>query len=224
MKPLQRNYVEGVGFLFRRQLRSMIEYAQATKKKPDPISFALLTGLALLCAAHPAAAQQSPMRDIAADVGIDQRLNAQLPLDLVFTDEHGERKQLREYFGTKPVILECVYFRCPMLCTQVLNGVLKTTNAMSLQMGEDYTVLSISIDPRETAALAAEKKKTYVRGYRRAGAEENWHFLTGDAESIAKLTRAVGFRYPAFVGWNQSVVSRSGSTSCFTRKAGTYRL
>jgi protein SCO1/2 len=82
-----------------------------------------------------------------------------------------------------------------MLCTQVLNGLLEASQGMSLQMGKDYTVLSISIDPRETASMAAAKKQTYVRGYRRDGAEEGWHFLTGDEESIAALTKAVGFRY-----------------------------
>jgi protein SCO1/2 len=142
-----------------------------------------------------AASDPMPNRRLVDDIGLDQHLNEQVPLDLEFTDEHGQRVRLGEYFHDKPVILTCVYFRCPMLCTQVLNGVLKSTNAMSLQMGKDYTVVSISIDPRETTEMAAAKKETYVQSYRRAGAEEGWHFLTGDQQSIAALTKAVGFRY-----------------------------
>jgi protein SCO1/2 len=136
-----------------------------------------------------------PNRKLVDDIGLDQHLNTQIPLDLSFTDEHGQRVRLRDYCTDKPVILNCVYFRCPMLCTQVLNGVLKSTNAMSLQMGKDYTVVSISIDPRETTEMAAAKKETYVKSYRRPGAEEGWHFLTGDQASIDALTKAVGFRY-----------------------------
>lgn len=135
------------------------------------------------------------MRTLVEDIGLDQHLNQQLPLDLEFTDSTGKRVKLQDYFGDKPVILTCVYYRCPMLCTQVLNGVLKSTNAMSLQMGEDYTLLSISIDPRETTEMAAAKKESYVNSYRRPGAEEGWHFLTGDAEAIEAVTKAVGFRY-----------------------------
>src|SRR4051812_1637954 len=85
------------------------------------------------------------LRTISADVGIDQRLGAQLPLDITFTDDQGNRKELREYFHDKPVILACVYFRCPMLCTQVLNGLMKTANAMNLELGKDYHILALSI-------------------------------------------------------------------------------
>ncbi len=136
-----------------------------------------------------------PNRRLVDDIGLDQHLNEQVPLDLAFTDERGECVRLGDYFHDKPVILTCVYFRCPMLCTQVLNGVLKSTNAMSLQMDKDYTVVSISIDPRETTEMAAAKKETYVQSYRRPGAKEGWHFLTGDQKAIAALTKAVGFRY-----------------------------
>lgn len=152
----------------------------------------LLLTAGLLC---PPAAAQVQSRNLVDDVGLDQHLNEQLPLDLEFTNEKGEKVQLKDYFGEKPVILTCVYYRCPMLCTQVLNGVLKSTNAMSLDMAKDYTVLSISIDPRETTEMAAAKKETYVKSYRRPGAQEGWHFFTGSEESIAALTKAVGFRY-----------------------------
>jgi protein SCO1 len=140
-------------------------------------------------------AADARLRTITADIGIDQRLSAQLPLDLTFTDDHGERKQLREYFQDKPVILACVYFRCPMLCTQVLNGLMKSANAMNLELGKDYHIVAVSIDPNDTTEMAAEKKKNYVRNYRREGGEAGWHFLTGDAATIGRLTRAVGFRY-----------------------------
>jgi protein SCO1/2 len=136
------------------------------------------------------------MRTLSQEVGLDQHLNEQLPLDLEFTDEHGKRVKLGQYFNNnKPVIINCVYFRCPMLCTQVMNGLLKSAQGMSLRIGEDYDIISVSIDPRETPEMAAAKKETYVRNYRRVGSEDGWHFLTGDEASIAALTKAVGFRY-----------------------------
>jgi protein SCO1/2 len=138
---------------------------------------------------------QTPQRNIAEDIGLDQHLNAQLPLDLEFTNEYGQKVRLGDYFGDKPVIVNCVYFRCPMLCTQVLNGLLKASQAVPLEMEKDYRVLSISIDPREDSEMALAKKETYVRSYKRPGADEGWHFLTGSQESITALTQAVGFRY-----------------------------
>jgi protein SCO1/2 len=133
--------------------------------------------------------------ELVKNVGLDQHLDAQIPLDLKFRNEQGEEVRLGDYFGNKPVILNFVYFRCPMLCTQVLNGLLKTTNAIKLRLGEDYEIVSISIDPRETPDMAAAKKERYVVKYRRPGAEEGWHFLTGDQEAIEQLTRVAGFRY-----------------------------
>src|SRR5262245_41878277 len=103
------------------------------------------------------------------NVGLDQHLNAVVETGLTFVDEQGRKVQLRDYFGAKPVILSLVYYRCPMLCTQILNGVLKAANAMSLNLGEDYQIISLSIDPRETASMAASKKEAYVPKYRRAG-------------------------------------------------------
>lgn len=134
-------------------------------------------------------------RSISDDVGIDQRLGERIPLDLPFRDEQGRAVVLGDFFRDKPVILSCVYYRCPMLCTQVLNGVLKAAQGLKLQMGADYTVLSVSIDPRDTPAKAAEKKRNYAREYRRPGADVGWRFLTGQPEAIAALTKAVGFRY-----------------------------
>jgi protein SCO1/2 len=149
--------------------------------------------LALCCSTF--ASAQTPQRTITQDVGLDQHLDEQIDLSLTFTDEQGRRVPLREYFDRKPVILSCVYYRCPMLCTEVLTGLLKSSNAMSLQLGSDYEILSVSIDPKETTTLAADKKHTYVQSYRRPGGVQGWHFLTGDQAAITALTRSVGFRY-----------------------------
>ncbi|HEY6802605.1 MAG TPA: SCO family protein [Pyrinomonadaceae bacterium] len=132
------------------------------------------------------------------DVGIDQKLDQQLPLDLTFHDETGQTVKLGQYFGQKPVVLSFVYYDCPMLCTQVLNGMLESIRVLPFQMGKDYDVVTISFDPRETPQLAESKKKVYV-GYlpekMRADANTGWHFLTGDAENIKQITSAAGFKY-----------------------------
>ena len=129
------------------------------------------------------------------NVGIDQKLNEQIPLDAVFKDEQGREVKLGQFFGKKPVVLSLVYYTCPMLCTQVLNGMLSSFRQVSFNIGDQYEVVTVSFDPRETPELAAAKKRTYVAGYNRAGAEASWHFLTGDAANIKRLTDAVGFRY-----------------------------
>lgn len=132
------------------------------------------------------------------EVGIDQKLNEQLPLDLVFRNEEGEPVKLGDVFGRKPVVLSLVYYECPMLCTQVLNGMVSAFKVLSFKAGDEFDVVTVSFDPRETSALATAKKKTYV-GYlpeaKRSQAARGWHFLTGDGESIKRLTEAVGFRY-----------------------------
>ncbi|HEY0006959.1 MAG TPA: SCO family protein [Pyrinomonadaceae bacterium] len=130
------------------------------------------------------------------EVGIEQKLNGQLPLDLVFRDETGREVRLREYFGSKPVVLALVYYECPMLCNQVLNGMTGSLKTLSFNIGEQFDVLTISFDPRERPELARAKKETYLRSYgNRPGAAEGWHFLTGDDQSIKTLTEAVGFKY-----------------------------
>ena len=131
-------------------------------------------------------------------VGIDQKLNEQLPLDLVFRDENGKDVKLGEYFGKKPVLLSLVYYQCPMLCNQVLNGMVTAFKVMAFKPGEEFEVVTVSFDPRETPELAAAKKKTYVDYLpepKRSGAASGWHFLTGDEASIKRITDAVGFRY-----------------------------
>ena len=128
-------------------------------------------------------------------VGIDQRLNEQLPLDAVFKDEQGREVRLAEYFKGKPVVLAFVYYSCPMLCNQVLNGMLSSFRGVTFNVGEQFEVVTISFDPRETPQLAASKKETYVKAYNRAGAAAGWHFLTGDEANIKRVTEAAGFRY-----------------------------
>lgn len=152
--------------------------------------------LCAICLSANYASGQLSTKQIVQDVGIDQHLDAQLPLDAVLVDEQGQSVRLAEFFGRgKPVIVNFVYFRCPMLCTQVLNGLLRSSQSIKFTMHEDFDVLSISIDPRETPAMAAAKKRKYVASYRRPGAEEGWHFLTADAATIERLTSIAGFRY-----------------------------
>lgn len=132
------------------------------------------------------------------DVGIDQKLNEQLPLDAVFKNENGESVKLGDYFGKKPVLLSLVYYECPMLCNQVLNGMVTNFRVLSFQPGQEFEVVTISFDSRETPALAKAKKKTYVdylAAEKREGVAKGWHFLTGDEANIKRLTEAVGFRY-----------------------------
>lgn len=129
------------------------------------------------------------------NVGFEQRLNEQLPLDLTFRDEDGRTVRLGDYFGKRPVILAFVYYECPMLCTQILNGLTSTLTVMSEQVGDEFEVVTVSFDPRETPVLASAKKKAYLDRYDRDGAGTGWHFLTGDEPSIAALTEAAGFSY-----------------------------
>src|SRR5437667_4357769 len=112
-------------------------------------------------------------------VGFDQRLNEQVPLDLEFTDEAGQPVKLGDYFGDKPVILVLAYYRCPMLCTLVLNGLVQgLRDIKDMDLGDEFQVVTVSFDPEETPALAAAKKKAYVAQYGRPGAAKGWHFLT----------------------------------------------
>ncbi len=133
-----------------------------------------------------------------SDVRIEQKLDQQLPLDLVFRDESGQQVKLGQYFGKKPVVLAFVYYDCPMLCTQVLNGMVTSFRVLPFQIGNEFEVVTVSFDPRETNTLAAAKKKVYVNYLpekMRANANNGWHFLTGDQANITQLTEAVGFHY-----------------------------
>ena len=129
-------------------------------------------------------------------VGIDQKLNGQLPLDAVFKDEQGNEVRLGQFFNKgKPVIISLVYYQCPMLCNQVMNGMLGSFRQISFNVGEQFEVVTVSFDTKETPQLAAAKKQTYVKGYNRANGAAGWHFLTGDDANVKLLTEAVGFRY-----------------------------
>lgn len=148
---------------------------------------------------QPASAPKENLPAPLRQVGIDQRLNNQVPLNLVFTDESGQQVKLGQYFGQKPVILSLVYYDCPMLCTQVLNGLVGSLKALRFDVGREFEVVTVSFDPREKSALAREKKEGYMARYGRGGAAQGWHFLTGDETSIQALTEAVGFRF----AWDQ---------------------
>lgn len=129
------------------------------------------------------------------EIAFDQRLGAQLPLDLPFTDEQGREVTLREYFGQKPVVLLMTYFNCTMLCPLLLDGLVRSLRPIAFDVGKQFTVLTVSINPRETAGIAASRKALYVQRYDRAGAADGWHFLTGREPAIQALAEAVGFRY-----------------------------
>lgn len=129
------------------------------------------------------------------EVGFEQRLNETLPLDLMFKDEDGRDVRLGDYFNRRPVVLAFVYYECPMLCSQVMNGVTSALTALDERAAADFEVVAVSFDPRETPIMAAAKKKSYVDRYNRAGADRGFHFLTGSEASIKALTAAAGFRY-----------------------------
>ncbi|MGA3185609.1 MAG: SCO family protein [Bryobacteraceae bacterium] len=131
---------------------------------------------------------------ILRSVGIDQKIGAQVPLDLLFENESGRPVTLRQYLG-KPVILALVYYQCPSLCNMVLNGVLRSVKSLPMTAGEEYDIVAVSFDPRETAEMAAAKKVPYVKGYDRPGAEQGWHFLTGSEASSKSLADSVGFHF-----------------------------
>ena len=128
-------------------------------------------------------------------VGIDQHLNQQLPLDLKFTDETGREVSLSEFFGKRPVVLALVYYECPMLCTQVLNGMVGALGVINFDVGREFDVIAVSINPKEGPGLAAQKKQAYLDRYKRPQTAAGWHFLTGKEENIERLAAAVGFRY-----------------------------
>jgi protein SCO1 len=127
--------------------------------------------------------------------GIEQKLDQQLPLNLVFRDETGKAVKLGDFFGKRPVILTFVYYRCPMLCSEVLSGLEGSLKALSFNVGKDFDVLTVSFDPKDTPESATEKKASVLAHYKREGAADGWHFLTGSQESITALTDAAGFGY-----------------------------
>jgi protein SCO1/2 len=129
------------------------------------------------------------------NVGIEQHLDAQIPPDLTFHDETGNTVKLGDYFGKKPLILNLVYYNCTMLCGEALSALTGAMRLLKFDVGEEFDVVTVSFDPRETPQIAAAKKQDYVKRYGRAGAAKGWHFLTGPPESVNALTKAVGFQY-----------------------------
>jgi protein SCO1/2 len=157
---------------------------------------ALVALLAVVAAAGaPAVRAENGLPPILRDVGFDQRLGEQVPLDAPFRDETGRTVTLRDYLGDKPVLLVPAYYECPMLCTLVLNGVVSALRALPFDIGREFRVVTVSFNPNETSELAAAKKANYLTQYRRPGADAGWHFLVGDDSSIRPLLASIGFRY-----------------------------
>ena len=153
----------------------------------------IIAAMALLVL--PARAQQLGPPPILREVSIAQRLNEPIPPDIIFRDEDGKAVHLGDYFGKKPIVLSLVYFDCPALCTEVLNGELRTMKAISLDLGKDFDAITVSFEPKDMPALAKAKRDVYAGQYGRPGATRNWHFLTGEQASIDALTQAAGFHY-----------------------------
>jgi protein SCO1/2 len=196
------------------KLRSMVWtpvcFLRSASGRLFPVACLLLSACCLLAQAQPGVPRpNSPLYGARPEsgpvatglpkavknVGIDQKLSQQLPLDAVFKDEQGREVRLGQFFKGKPVVLSLVYYACPMLCNQVLNGMLSSFRRVSFDIGEQFEVVTVSFDPSETPDLAAAKKNTYIKAYNRPAAEAGWHFLTGDEANIKRLTEAVGFRY-----------------------------
>lgn len=160
----------------------------------------ILAGLGLaLCVlalgrATAAQAQEQPP-DPLADTSFEQRLDQPLPLDLTFTDDNGQEVNLHSFFGSKPVILSLGYYQCPMLCPVSREGLLESLQQLDLNIGTDFNVVNVSIDPRESSSDAMAQKAVFVQRYGRSGADGGWHFLTGSEPAIKELTGAAGFRY-----------------------------
>ncbi len=137
------------------------------------------------------------------NVGIEQHLDAQVPADLSFVDDTGRPVKLGDYYGHKPLILNLVYYNCTMLCGEALAGLTGSMRLVKFDVGNEFEVVTVSFNPNETPAIAAEKKKDYLKRYGRPNAAAGWHFLTGPADSINALTKAVGFQYQYDAKLNQ---------------------
>src|SRR5262245_26467254 len=156
----------------------------------------LIGGVVFLLCNASARADEFSLPPSLRRVAFDQHLNERVPLDLAFKNETGRDVALGQYFKRgKPVILVLAYFRCPQLCSEVLNGLVRALLEMNLDIGSDFEVITVSFDPRDTPEMAAAKKMTYLERYARPGAAGGWHFLTGSEDAIARLVQAVGFRF-----------------------------
>jgi len=166
-----------------------------TTRRPRWAPALLLLLAALAPAAAPPARAETPTGTL-KQVAFDQNLDAQLPLDAAFRDEAGRPVRLGGYFvGKKPVILNLVYFRCPLLCGLELQGLARSLKPLAMDVGRQFEIVTISIDPEETPELAAAKKSAYIKRYGRPDAGRGWHFLTGKQDAITRVARAAGFRY-----------------------------
>ena len=174
-----------------------------SRNQPNSISAVRLTlAIALLVVSAPAQINSGMMSPPAntrpprlENVGIEQHLDAQVPPDVTFRDSTGNTVKLGDYFGRKPLILNLVYYNCTMLCGEALAGLASAMRLIKFDVGNEFDVVTVSFDPRETPAMAAAKKIDYVKRYGRPNAASGWHFLTGQPESINRLTKAVGFQY-----------------------------
>lgn len=163
---------------------------------------------------YPSERPNTEQPEILKEVRIDQKLDNQVPLDVEFRNENNEKVTLADYAGDRPIILNLVYFECPMLCNQILNGLtrsLRMLKEVPMVPGKDFEIVTISFDPRETPELAAEKKKNYLEQYDQPGAEDHWHWLTGDEENIKKITDAVGFHYT----WDDKIEEYAHASAIF---------
>jgi len=169
-------------------------------------TFALTATLALAQPGQPAPMQQSrslqdsnlnlQLPDALKGVGIDQKLDQQVPLNLTFHDEFGRDVPLSSFFHSKrPVILALVYYRCPMLCTQILSGLESALRVLTFNPGQEFEVVAVSFDPKDTVEIAAAKKQMYLKRYNRPNTANGWHFLTGDQANIKALTDTIGYHY-----------------------------
>jgi protein SCO1/2 len=132
---------------------------------------------------------------ILSKIAIDQKIGHQIPADIPFVDDHGTPVVIGDYFGKRPVVLALVYYECPMLCTQVLNGLVSAVGVLNFTVGREFDVVAVSFNPKEGPGLASQKKAAYVERYGRPESAAGFHFLTGTQDAIDRLTDAVGFRY-----------------------------
>jgi protein SCO1/2 len=154
------------------------------------------------------------------DVAFEQKLDQQLPLDLRLRDSDGRTVRLRDFFESKPVLLNFVYYRCRELCPLLSDGLIRALRPLSFDVGKEFDIVTVSFDPADTAAAAAAAKNEYLKKYRRTGASDGWHVLTGEAAAIATLADAAGFRYTYDAAKNEFahatgivVVTPQGKTS-----------
>jgi protein SCO1/2 len=156
---------------------------------------AALSVYALACGQKIASQAIDPEIVPSRDLQFEQRLDAQIPLDAHFVDNKGERVVLGDYFREKPVVLGLIYYKCPSLCNQVLNGLLAALKMLNFTTGNEFELVMVGIDEREKPATADAKLLSYLNQYDRDGAEKGWHFLTGDPEQIKRVAKAVGYSY-----------------------------